>query len=555
MKKLHVWLLWILILSFAACTPQEIFTTQNTEIESGGSINSRMTPTPFKPIAEDVVQKSDIKLWIPEYLSGIQIHWNDESKIDFSTNEQDSDCLFFPGNEGEIVGNFIFALVAPFNTVQDEITIEQLKKNLQRDFSENQLPEKKIFLSKSMYALLSETVGDLSDHVITVPEEEIFSSTNQSSGNYGLVLFDQLEPKWKVIRIENISPFDQNFDQENYYLNFPIRLHCSQSEFSYLILENLEEKFSTRYADKVTSVLLTGTTALTRATADRMEKYGNLYPGENIKSWFENSDIRHISSETPFYNDCPPPNPVQKNLVFCSHPKYVELFSFLQVDFIELTGNHLLDKGVMPFENTLLLFNQSDLQYYAGGFSEKEAKKPALLEHNGNKIAFLGCNIAGPPNVWASETRSGVNVCDFSELTEQIHTLKEEGYLPIVTFQYYESNSMRPSSTQINDFRDMVDAGAVIVSGSQSHVPMSMEIYHNAFVHYGLGNLFFDQMDSINNRREFLDRHIFYDGKLIGTELLTAMLENYAQPRPMTTSERVSLLQDAFRYYSITIEE
>jgi len=84
---------------------------------------------------------------------------------------------------------------------------------------------------------------------------------------------------------------------------------------------------------------------------------------------------------------------------------------------------------------------------------------------------------------------------------------------------------------------------------------MTMEIYHKAFVHYGLGNLFFDQMDSINNRREFLDRHIFYDGRLIGTELLTAMLENYAQPRQMTTSERVSLLQDAFRYYSITNEE
>jgi poly-gamma-glutamate synthesis protein (capsule biosynthesis protein) len=104
----------------------------------------------------------------------------------------------------------------------------------------------------------------------------------------------------------------------------------------------------------------------------------------------------------------------------------------------------------------------------------------------------------------------------------------------------------------MNDFHKMVDAGAVIVSGSQSHVPMSMEIYHDSFVHYGLGNLFFDQMDSINNRREFLDRHIFYDGRLIGTELLTAKLENYAQPRPMTISERVSLLQDAFNYYMLT---
>jgi poly-gamma-glutamate synthesis protein (capsule biosynthesis protein) len=539
------------MLSLSACKPQEILTTQDMELNSNELMNSLMTSTPFKPIANEVEQKSEIKLWIPEYLSGIQIHWKDNSKVLFSTNEQDSDCSFYPGNEGEIVGYFTYAFVAPFNIIQDDITNEQLKNILLRNFTDQPLDEK-IYLSRSAYTLISESLGDLSDHVIIVSEDEIFSFTNQSSGNYGLVRFDQLEPKWKVISIENLSPFDQNFDQENYYLNIPIRLHCSQSDLSNMILEDLEGKFTTRNTDKFTSVLITGTTALTRATADRMEKYGNLYPGENIKSWFENSDIRHISSETPFYDDCPPPNPVQKNLVFCSHPKYAELFSFLQVDIIELTGNHLMDKGVMPFENTLLLFNQRNLQYYAGGFSGEEAEQPALLEHNGNKIAFLGCNIAGPPNVWATETRSGVNACDFSKITEQIHTLKEEGYLPIVTFQYYESNSMRPSSTQMNDFHKMVDAGAVIVSGSQSHVPMSMEIYHDSFVHYGLGNLFFDQMDSINNRREFLDRHIFYDGRLIGTELLTAKLENYAQPRPMTISERVSLLQDAFNYYMLT---
>jgi poly-gamma-glutamate synthesis protein (capsule biosynthesis protein) len=81
-----------------------------------------------------------------------------------------------------------------------------------------------------------------------------------------------------------------------------------------------------------------------------------------------------------------------------------------------------------------------------------------------------------------------------------------------------------------------------------------MEIYNGDFIHYGLGNLFFDQMDNINNRREFIDRHIFYDGKYIGTELLTAMLENYAQPRPMTEIERKGLLQDAFRDFRIEVE-
>jgi len=210
----------------------------------------------------------------------------------------------------------------------------------------------------AIIVILSYLIGSIPNSILISRAAGGIDIRNHGSGNaggtnvmrvlgwkYGLlvIMLDALKGSIAVILIarlyfgplpfENISPFDQNFDQEAYYLNFPIHLHCSQSEFSYLILENLDEKFSSRYADKVTSVLLTGTTALTRATADRMEKFGNLYPGKKIQSWFENSDIRHISSETPFYDDCPPPNPVQKSLVFCSHPKYVELFSFLQVDF------------------------------------------------------------------------------------------------------------------------------------------------------------------------------------------------------------------------------
>jgi hypothetical protein len=49
-------------------------------------------------------------------------------------------------------------------------------------------------------------------------------------------------------------------------------------------------------------------------------------------------------------------------------------------------------------------------------------------------------------------------------------------------------------------------------------------------------------------RREFLDRYVIYDGKLISIELITAMLEDYARPRPMTEHERIGFLQEYFFY-------
>jgi poly-gamma-glutamate synthesis protein (capsule biosynthesis protein) len=50
-------------------------------------------------------------------------------------------------------------------------------------------------------------------------------------------------------------------------------------------------------------------------------------------------------------------------------------------------------------------------------------------------------------------------------------------------------------------------------------------------------------------RREFLDRHVFYDGRYISTELLTALLEDYSRPRPMTPQERAAFLAE---YFSIS---
>jgi len=47
-------------------------------------------------------------------------------------------------------------------------------------------------------------------------------------------------------------------------------------------------------------------------------------------------------------------------------------------------------------------------------------------------------------------------------------------------------------------------------------------------------------------RQEFLDRYTFFNGQLISIELLTAELEDSAQPRPMTEAERQALLWRIF---------
>ncbi len=87
------------------------------------------------------------------------------------------------------------------------------------------------------------------------------------------------------------------------------------------------------------------------------------------------------------------------------------------------------------------------------------------------------------------------------------------------------------------DFRTLADAGAVVVQGSQAHQAQTLEFYNDTFIHYGLGNFFFDQMWSDGTRQEFVDRLTFYRGTLLSVDLRTAIMEEYGRPRPMTVGD------------------
>ena len=99
---------------------------------------------------------------------------------------------------------------------------------------------------------------------------------------------------------------------------------------------------------------------------------------------------------------------------------------------------------------------------------------------------------------------------------------------------------------QVIDFRRMADTGADIVSGSQSHHPQGIEFSEDWFINYGLGNLFFDQMDYLGTRQGLIAEHLFYKGKHINTVIITTMLEDYSQPRLATQEERTLILESVF---------
>jgi len=446
------------------------------------------------------------------------------------------------------LAEWFYAVAAPFPTLTDEVDWSHVTERWAGAGS-GPFADQPLLMTEETSDTLAALLGPPAEGAIgVVSDEAIVERAWGTQPAWAIMPFDQLEPRWKVLRLEGHSVLSQTLDAAAY----PLAAHVGVSGMTRGV-EKLEElidlPLTNRDPEKMSVLALTGVTALSRCTATTMDREGITYPGSGISHWLTEPDITHISNEVSFAENCPPASCVS-TVVFCSDPDYIALFEDLDVDVVELTGNHLLDWGVAAMENSLEMYEARGIPYYGGGWDATQASQPLTITDGVHTFGFVGCNPAGPESDWATDERPGTLACNFGrvpqQLGPQVAALKEEGIIPIVTLQYLETDRYIPTAQQEADFEALAEAGAAIVSGSQAHWPQGFDFHAGAFIHYGLGNLFFDQTQVLAYRQTFVDRHVFYDGRLLSTQLLTALRDDYARPRPMTVEERRAFLSATF---------
>jgi poly-gamma-glutamate synthesis protein (capsule biosynthesis protein) len=373
--------------------------------------------------------------------------------------------------------------------------------------------------------------------------------------SWAIVPFDQLDARLKVLTVDGVSLLHRNGNND-YWLNIRVMLPPPKRGAELVQPFLKSEPLTNRDESRMTILAMTGVTALARDTAWMMEQEGVLYPDQKIKSWLTTADIVHLSNEVSFNSDCPKPEPNTSTMAFCSAPKYFDLFKDVHARVIENTGNHINDYGWQPFSYTLSLYDQAGMVYFGGGRTITEAQRAITITDHGNVLGFVGCNPVGPPIAWADgldDGRPGSAPCrsPYPAMQAELQQLKAAGIVSVATLQYDEQPlgeySYDTAPTQVADFRRLADAGANIVSGSQAHFPQGFDLYRGGFIHYGVGNLFFDQMQSPGVRQMFVDRYVIYKGRVLSVELLTGIRDDPAQPRPMTADERRAFLQTIFK--------
>jgi hypothetical protein len=537
MKKHPSYLILFSISFFTIFFSDAPYVFQPTITQPGASAQSAL-PEPAEAPAS-------LSLWIspglPAFLRDTALAWGLPATTDHASATISVD-LAQPMPGAMRISTWVYALVAPFPTVTDGVTSDELRAAWNGSTS-GPFAGSPLLMDQATLNAFTALWGQPAAGVArAIPPDKLLDTTWSETPSWAIVPFEALDKKWKVLTVDGQSPIHKKFDPIHYALAITYRLTCADP----CPLPSLPSfEFTNRDPSMMSTLIMTGVTALVRGTATTMERKGITYPGRDLRDTLREADITHISNEIPFFDGCEEPSMNSGQLVFCSSPHYIDLLTDIGTDVIELTGNHFADYGAVAMKQTLDIYKKNNLLYFAGGINDTEAKKPLLMESNGNKFAFIGCNRPDTGGgATATKTRPGAAPCDFPYMTEQISALSAQDYIVVTTFQWNESYNKQPHPLQVRDFEMMADAGAAIVSGSQAHYSQTMEFHNDSFIHFGLGNMFFDQMDKpfFGTRREFMDRYVVYDGKLISVELMTNTLMDYSRPRPMTQDERRNFL-------------
>lgn len=500
--------------------------------EQSGPLLRIALPEPMPPDLADPILR-----WIAQQPGGRVV--TDTAQADLWVSTQP---------EGKLLAERIYVPVGRFATTRDEIAAVDL---LALWLGAPPAGQEPLVVDAQALAALTLLWGPPAQVEVLPDGAAVAAALEPYPARLGVLPFDRLVPQIKALAINGQDPTDNQFDAAEYPLALRFYLAATpeaQPAADALLAALAESALETnRDPAKLTVLVMTGVTAMARMTALRMEQQGYDYPALEIGPLLSQADITHISNEIPFIEDCQV-NPSENNLLLCSKPEYLEALRAVGVDIVGLTGNHLNDFGADANLESLQFYTDQGLPTYGGGADLEESLQPLLVEHNGNRLVFLGANSYGPEFAWADTDWPGSAPYDLAQMSQAIADARSDlkADLVLAEMQWEESYDTLPIQSQIQGLRALSNAGADIVTGVQSHVPQAVEFSEQGMILYGLGNFFFDQMWSQATREGLIPRHTIYDGRHLSTKLLTTILEDFAQPRWASEAEREALLRRVF---------
>ena len=196
-------------------------------------------------------------------------------------------------------------------------------------------------------------------------------------------------------------------------------------------------------------------------------------------------------------------------------PENLDILKENGFDVLSVGGNHVFDYGYYGVMDTINRLKENGLAVCGGGENIFEAKKPAVIERNGLKFAFLQYNCIGPSLTWATPNKAGAAF--IRVLTVYESAMAEPGAMPHYCWTFVDPWSLECMKEDVKTYREQgctvitafhigrmydrhlqpyekvitkcaIDAGAEMVLCHHAHEPRSIEVYKGKPIFHGLGN-------------------------------------------------------------------
>lgn len=240
---------------------------------------------------------------------------------------------------------------------------------------------------------------------------------------------------------------------------------------------------------------------------------------ENVREYMHSMDISFCQSES-CYSDKGSEGSSGPRGASPNDPHGYPAFARAGFDVVSMASNHTMDWGRDALLDTLERMRADGMQTIGAGAGLEEARTPAIFEHDGSRIAFLGyCSVA-PNGYYAVPGRAGVAPLRAITHYEQLENDQPGTPAEVMTWPYEHDlealvDDVRMARAQadvvfvslhwgvhwapviIADYQPIVahaviDAGADAIIGHHPHILKGIEVYKGKPIFYSLGNFAMD---------------------------------------------------------------
>lgn len=246
----------------------------------------------------------------------------------------------------------------------------------------------------------------------------------------------------------------------------------------------------THTASKHLVIAAVGDIMLDGSAREIMQEHGYDYAFDKMRPWLQKADIAFGNLEGPLTTrGTPAPD---KKYLFRSPPtKVATALKDAGFDVVSLANNHSLDYGSDGLADTVSALNDAGILHVGAGENLAIARRAAVLERNGLKVAFLGYSLTFPEEFWATANSAGT-VFGYREIVENdIKAARQKADIVVASFHWGQESKTELRPYQVALGHAAIDAGASLVIGHHPHILQGVERYKNGVILYSMGNFAF----------------------------------------------------------------